>query len=150
MTDQLDPLKAKLRFWAVLLGIAQVTFGCLIGLVPPNAVEYFRGIVSAHLEFTANGVLMIVLGLLATELYLNRFALKLWFVALLLGTSTNGFSGLASAFMGATSTLTPTMNASFPPPHGVGNPIAMGLLVTCAVSILTALFLTLIGWCRKH
>ena len=35
----------------------QVLVGCLVGLVPPTAVVHYRSIVSAHLAFTANGVL---------------------------------------------------------------------------------------------
>ena len=44
----------------------------------------------AHIEFTANGVLMVALGLLLAELELGPTALKLWFGALQVGTWTNG------------------------------------------------------------
>ena len=66
-----DHLVTSIRRWTLILGVLQVTVGCLVGLIPPGAVEWFRGIVMAHIEFTANGVLMIVLGLLVRELRLG-------------------------------------------------------------------------------
>ena len=51
-------LKANLKRWTLFLGVLQITVGCLVGFIPPSAVAWFRGIVMAHIEFTANGVLM--------------------------------------------------------------------------------------------
>ena len=53
----------QIRYLTLLLGVIQVTFGCFVGFIPPTAVLWFRGIVMAHIEFTANGVLLVVLGL---------------------------------------------------------------------------------------
>jgi hypothetical protein len=75
-----------------------------VAFIPPTAVPWFRGIVMAHIEFTANGVLMVVVGLLAHELRLGSTALTIWFWSLLIGTWTNGATGLVGAFAGQSST----------------------------------------------
>ena len=67
MTPNSGGLKETLRRWTLLLGVLQITIGCTVGFIPPSAVSWFRGIVMAHIEFTANGVLMIVLGLLVRD-----------------------------------------------------------------------------------
>ncbi len=144
-----DSLKANLRRWTLLLGVLQITVGCVVGLIPPSAVAWFRGIVMAHLEFTANGILMIVFGLLVKELRLNATALKTWFVTLQIGTWTNGTAGVAAAFIGASSKLMPTLNEKFPPPHGSDHPLVTNLLQLCGVTILLALLLTLYGLWRS-
>ena len=148
MKIQTDSLKDQLRRWTLFIGVAQVLFGCLVGLIPPTAVPWFRGIVMAHIEFTANGVLMIVIGLLARELRLGVAALKIWFWTLVIGTWTNGAAGLVGAFAGQSSASMPTLNQSFPPPGGVDNQIVTGLLMVCGVTILCALVLTLAGLAR--
>lgn len=146
MTEtEMDKIKDTLRHWTLLLGVLQVTVGCLVGLVPPPAVAWFRGIVMAHIEFTANGVLMIALGFLLRELRLGPSALKAWFATLQIGTWTNGAAGVAAALIGASSKLMPTINEKFPPPNGTDNPIVSGLLQLCGVTILAALLLTLYG-----
>jgi hypothetical protein len=148
MGSEVESLKEQLRRWLLVLGVAQVLFGCLVGFIPPTAVQWFRGIVMAHIEFTANGVLMIVVGLLARELRLGGGALKVWFWTLLIGTWTNGASGLVGAFAGQSSRLMPTLNEKFPPPGGSENPVVTGLLQVCGVTIVTALLLTLVGLAR--
>jgi len=57
MSSSLDSLQEQTRRWVLLIGVAQILFGCLVGFIPPTAVGWFRGIVMAHIEFTANGVL---------------------------------------------------------------------------------------------
>lgn len=148
MDHELERLRHRLRQWTLLLGVLQVTVGCLVGLTPPTAVAWFRGIVMAHLEFTANGVLMVVLGLLLREMQLGAGALKTWFVTLQIGTWTNGGAGLAAAVIGTTSPLMSTLNARFPPPHGTDSALVTGLLMLCGVTVLTALLLTLVGLWR--
>ena len=123
--------------------------GCLVGFIPPSAVEWFRGIVMAHIEFTANGVLMVAFGFLVKELSLGPMALKVWFATLQIGTWANGAAGVAAAFIGATSKLMPTLSEKFPPPHGTDNPIVSGTLMLCAVTIMVALLLTLYGLLRS-
>ena len=82
MTTDIDPLKASIKRWTLILGVLQITVGCIVGFIPPSAVAWFRGIVMAHLEFTANGVLLIAFGFLVRELNLGPVALKVWFAAL--------------------------------------------------------------------
>lgn len=149
MMDGHQSLREQLRRWLLFLGVAQVLFGCLVGLIPPTAVAWYRGIVMAHIEFTANGVLMIVIGLLARELRLSAPALRVWFWTLVIGTWTNGASGVVAAFAGQSSPGMTTINQSFPPPAGVQNQIVDGLLLVCAVTILIALVLTLVGLARS-
>lgn len=149
MTSDSGSLKANLKHWTLLLGVLQITVGCLIGFIPPSAVAWFRGIVMAHIEFTANGVLMVVFGLLLTELRLNPAALKVWFATLQIGSWTNGGAGLAAAFLGSSSKLMPMLNEKFPPPGGVDNPVVTSLLLTCGITIIVALLLTLYGLLRS-
>ena len=141
-------LKANLRRWTLLLGVLQITVGCLVGFIPPPAVAWYRGIVMAHIEFTANGVLMVAFGFLVNELRLNRTALAVWFATLQIGTWTNGGAGVVAAFIGSSSKLMPTISEKFPPPHGVDNAIVTNTLLLCGVTILISLALTLYGLLR--
>src|SRR5436190_14591100 len=113
MASDIDSLKANLRRWTLILGVLQITVGCVVGFIPPSAVAWFRGIVMAHIEFTANGVLMVAFGFLIQELHLGRAALIAWFASLQIGTWTNGAAGVAAAFIGASSKLMPTINEKF-------------------------------------
>ena len=149
MTTGAERLKSNLRRWTLIIGVLQVTVGCVVGFIPPSAVAWFRGIVMAHIEFTANGVLMIAFGFLLAELRLSPLALKAWFATLQLGTWTNGAAGVAAAFIGASSKLMPTINEKFPPPQGTDNPIVSGTLQLCGVTIMVALLLTLYGLLRS-
>jgi len=148
MTMNSDSLKANLRHWTLILGVLQITVGCVVGFIPPSAVEWFRGIVMAHIEFTANGVLMVAFGFLVGELRLSPVTLKVWFATLQIGTWANGAAGVAAAFIGASSQLMPTLNEKFPPPHGTDNPMVTGSLMLCGVTIMVALLLTLYGLLR--
>ena len=149
MPIEIDGLKANLKRWTLLLGVLQITVGCMVGFIPPAAVEWFRGIVMAHIEFTANGVLMVAFGFLVQELSLNSTALKVWFSMLQIGTWTNGAAGVAAAFIGSSSKLMPTLNEKFPPPHGIDNPVVTNLLLLCGVTIMLALLLTIYGLLRS-
>ena len=149
MSTDIEVLKANLRRWTLILGVLQITVGCVVGFIPPSAVGWFRGIVMAHIEFTANGVLMIAFGFLVRELRLGPTALKVWFAMLQIGTWTNGAAGVAAAFIGASSKLMATLNEKFPPPHGTDNPIVTGSLQLCGVTIMVALLLTLYGLFRS-
>ncbi|HVP00061.1 MAG TPA: hypothetical protein VMT15_18445 [Bryobacteraceae bacterium] len=148
MATDVDSLKANLKHWTLILGVLQITVGCVVGFIPPSAVAWFRGIVMAHIEFTANGVLMVAFGFLVRELSLSPSAWKLWFAMLQIGTWTNGAAGLMGAFIGASSKLMPTINEKFPPPNGTDNPIVSGSLQLCGVTILVALLLSLYGLFR--
>lgn len=140
-----NDLQARIRRWTLLLGALQVLFGCLVGFIPPSAVPWFRGIVMGHIEYTANGVLMIAFGFLVNEMHLGRAALIVWFVMLQIGTWTNGTAGLVAGIAGKTSPLMTTLNEKFPPPGGMDHPAVTGLLQVCAVTILVALALTVYG-----
>ena len=150
MAVDIDTLKANLRRWTLLLGVLQITVGCIVGFTPPAAVAWFRGIVMAHIEFTINGILLVAFGFLVKELRLGPTALKVWFVTLLVGTWANGGAGLAGAFIGSSSKLMPTLNEKFPPPHSLDSPVVTGMLLLCAVSILMALLLTIYGLLRSQ
>ncbi len=150
MTSDIDRLKATLRRWTLLLGVLQITFGCLVGFIPPSAVAWFRGVVMAHIEFTANGVLMVAFGFLVKDLRLQPIALKAWFVLLQIGAWTNGAAGLVAAFLGSSSKLMPTLNEKFPPPNGMDNPLVTGILQLCGVTIIMALLLTAYGLFRSQ
>ncbi len=150
MTNDIDSLKENLRRWTLVLGVLQITVGCIVGFIPPSGVAWFRGIVMAHIEFTANGVLMVAFAFLVRELRLPPAALKVWFALLQIGTWTNGAAGVAAAFLGASSSLMPTINEKFPPPHGSDNPIVTGTLQLCGVTIMAALLLTLYGLLRSR
>ena len=150
MEADIDRLKARVRRWTLILGVLQITVGCVIGFIPPSAVAWFRGIVMAHIEFTANGVLMVAFGFLVGELRLSSTAWKVWFAALQVGTWTNGAAGLVGAFVGASSPLMPTINEKFPPPQGTDNPIVSGSLLLCGVTIMLALLITLYGLLRSR
>jgi len=149
MGNETDSLKGNLRRWTLILGVLQITFGCVVGFIPPSAVAWFRGIVMAHIEFTANGVLMVAFGFLVRELSLSTTALKVWFATLQVGTWTNGAAGLMGAFLGASSKLMPTLNEKFPPPHGTDNPMVSWTLQLCGVTIMVAMLLTLYGLLRS-
>ena len=149
MAGDLDVLKTRLKRWTLLLGVLQITVGCLVGFIPPSAVQWYRGIVMAHIEFTANGVLMVAFGFLVHELGLNSAALRVWFAALQIGTWTNGAAGVAAAFTGSSSLLMPTLNEKFPPPHGIDSSLVTGLLQGCGVTIMVALLLTVFGLVRS-
>ena len=149
MVSDNDRLKRRLRRWTLLFGVLQITVGCIVGFIPPSAVPWFRGLVMAHIEFTANGVLMIAFGFLVQELGLQSTALKVWFATLQIGTWTNGASGLAAAFIGSSSMLMPTLNEKFPPPNGVDSAVVTRLLQTCGVTIMVALALTVYGLLRS-
>lgn len=150
MTQNLAQLKSGLRRWTLILGVLQITVGCLVGFIPPTAVQWFRGILMSHIEYTANGVLMVVLGLLVPELRLHTTSLKIWFATLQVGTWANGTAGLVGALIGYSSMLMPTINEQFPAPHGADHPAVTGLLQLCGVTIVVALLMTLYGLLRSE
>ncbi|MDH4255926.1 MAG: hypothetical protein OEX13_15555 [Gammaproteobacteria bacterium] len=141
-------MKDSLKRWTLFLGVLQITVGCVVGFIPPPAVEWFRGIVMAHIEFTANGVLMVVFAFVLNEMRLASAALLLWFVTLQIGTWANGTAGVIAALAGSSSPLMPTITEKFPPPHGGDNPLVSASLMLCGITILIALLLTLYGLLR--
>lgn len=145
MNNDITRLQTRLRHWTLVLGVAQITLGCLVGLIPPTAVPWFRGIVMAHIEFTVNGVLMVAFGYLVSDLRLRAGALRLWFVTLQLGTWSNGAAGLLGGVLGFSSVLMANINRQSPAPAGPDHWAVTGLLQLCALTILVALALTLWG-----
>jgi hypothetical protein len=140
----------QIRYLTLLLGVIQVTFGCFVGFIPPTAVLWFRGIVMAHIEFTANGVLLVVLGLIVREMQLGRKTFWIWFYALQIATWFNGASGLMAAFSGQSSKLLTTINTAFPPPNGMDNNAVSAVLMICGIAVLIGLILTIFGLVKKH
>jgi hypothetical protein len=148
MNLEIESLKEQLRRWVLLIGVSQVLFGCLVGFIPPTAVPWFRGIVMAHVEFTANGVLMTVAGWLARDIRLSAWAWRAWFWTLIIGTWTNGAAGLVAAVLGESSRMMTTLNTAFPAPNGLDHPAVTGLLFVCGITIVAALVLTVVGVAR--
>ncbi len=140
----------KISFFTIFLGVLQLTAGCIVGLLPPDKVQWYRGIVMAHLEFTANGVMLIVMGFIAREMLLPKKAFRAWFILLQAGTWLNGSAGLAAALSGSSSLQTPYANTSSPPPGGTGNQFVFIALVCCGITILLAFFITLVGLWRNY
>jgi hypothetical protein len=149
VTIALDDLKERIRRWTLLLGLLQLTLGCVVGFIPPTAVPWFRGIVMAHIEYTVNGILVIVFGLIVNHLQLGSRALKVWFWMLQLGTWTNGTAGLVGAVIGSSSPLLSSISKQFPPPGGANNPAVTGSLLVCGVTLMTCLILTIVGLIRS-
>lgn len=145
-----ESLQENLGRWTLILGVVQVTVGCLVGFIPPSAVPWFRGVVMSHIEYTANGVLMIAFGFLLKEMRLGSKGLWAWFASLQVGTWTNGTAGLVGALLGYSSLLMPTINEKFPAPRGLDHPAVTGLLQLCGVTMMVALFLTLYGLCSRR
>ncbi|MEQ1877480.1 MAG: hypothetical protein ABL958_12610 [Bdellovibrionia bacterium] len=141
----MNKLKSDIERITILLGVIQVTFGCIVGFIPPVAVSWFRGIVMAHIELTANGVLMIVFGFLVSRMNLSPRLWKTWFATLQIGTWTNGLAGIIGAFSGSSSKLMTTINEKFPAPNGADSfPVTLSLQI-CGVTIMIALLLTIYG-----
>ncbi len=138
-------LKARLRFWSLFLGVLQIAIGCAVAMVPPDAVPWSRGLVMAHLEYAANGVMMIALGLLLPELGLGQLGLKVWFGLLQVGTWLNGLAGILGAVSGHASKFLPLANAARPAPNGPDHPIVSVPLLIVGPTILACFVLTLVG-----
>jgi uncharacterized membrane protein HdeD (DUF308 family) len=75
MTSNLSTLQQTLKRWTLFLGVLQIATGCVIGLVPPSAVAWYRGMVMSHIEFVMNGIMMMAFGFLVSELALGARAL---------------------------------------------------------------------------
>lgn len=138
-------LSERLRFFTLLLGVIQVTMGCLVGLIPPDALAWYRGLVMAHIQFTANGVLLVVLGFLLREMVLTPFQLRCWFISTQAGTWLNGVAGMLAAIIGQSSSQMPALNKAYPPPTAGSSPLVYTTLVLCGLLILVALGLTVWG-----
>lgn len=119
--------------------------GCLVGLIPPDAVAWYRGLVMAHIQFTANGVLLVVLGFLLREMALSPLQLRLWFVSTQAGTWLNGIAGMIAAFIGQSSSQMPALNKAYPPPTAGSSVLVYTTLVLCGLLILAGLGLTVWG-----
>lgn len=138
-------LLERIRFLTLLLGVIQVTMGCLVGLIPPDAVAWYRGLVMAHIQFTTNGVLLVVLSFLLREMALSRFQLRCWFISTQAGTWLNGVAGMMAAIIGQSSSQMPALNKAYPPPTPGSSPWVYTTLVFCGLLILVGLGLTIVG-----
>lgn len=143
-------LAERIRFLTLLLGVIQVTMGCLVGLIPPDAIAWYRGLVMAHIQFTANGVLLVVLGFLLREMVLSPLQLRLWFVSTQAGTWLNGVAGMIAAIIGQSSSQMPALNKAYPPPIAGSSALVYTTLVFCGLLILLGLGLTVWGLVRAR
>lgn len=141
-------LSERIRFYTLLLGVIQITVGCLVGLIPPDAIAWYRGLVMAHIQFTANGVLLVVLGFLLREMALSAFQLRCWFISTQLGTWLNGVAGMIAAIIGQSSSQMPALNKAYPPPTAGSSALVYTTLVLCGLLILLGLGLTIWGLVR--
>ena len=110
MRTGVDSLREQLRRWVLLIGVAQVLFGCLVGFIPPTAVPWFRGIVMAHIEFTANGILLIGIGRVKTKAAIHACVaathiLGAWFLIPRLGLMAIPVAGTAGYLIDAALSL---------------------------------------------
>lgn len=138
-------LSERIRFFTLLLGVIQVTIGCLVGLIPPDSVAWYRGLVMAHIQFTANGVLLVVLGFLLREMVLTPFQLRCWFISTQAGTWLNGVAGMMAAIIGQSTSQMPALNKAYPPPTAGTSPLVYTTLVLCGLLMLMGLGLTVWG-----
>lgn len=138
-------LSERIRFFTLLLGVIQVTMGCLVGLIPPDVIAWYRGLVMAHIQFTANGVLLVVLGFLLREMILTPFQLRCWFISTQAGTWLNGIAGMTAAIIGQSSSQMPALNKAYPPPTAGSSVLVYTTLVLCGLLILVGLGLTIVG-----
>ena len=132
----------------MILGVTQILLGCFIGFIPPPAVIHFRSIVTAHIEFCVNGILLTVLGILTQYMDLNPFLFFILEITSYLGTYCNGAAFLVSAFTGFGTKLAPTINEKFPFPQGIEggySTLMTNILMICGVNMVISLFLALIG-----
>jgi hypothetical protein len=132
----------------MIIGLAQVLLGCAVGLIPPPAVLHFRSIVTAHIEFCVNGILLAVLGILTQYMELGPTAFAIMEITAYLGTFCNGGAFLIAAFTGFGTKLAPTIIEKFPFPNGVETGYSTTItncLLVCAVTVITSLVLAIIG-----
>jgi hypothetical protein len=137
----------------LVLGVAQVLLGCLIGFIPPTAVEHFRSLVTSHIEFTANGVMLGVLGLMYPYIRLGSGLLLVMELLAYVGTFSNGGAFVISAFTGSGTPLAVTVHKLFPFPQGLDGPwshVVTNCLMICGVTTVGALLLALIGLLRSE
>lgn len=132
----------------LIFGIGMVLFGCIIGLVPPPMVQHFRSLVTSHIEFTSNGMLLCIIAFCMPFLNYGSGMKKFIELNAYLGTFFNGFAFLISAVTGFGTALAPTVHEKFPFPHGITgfySEVVTGCLLLCAVTIILALALTFFG-----
>eukprot|EP01031_Cornospumella_fuschlensis_P035779 gene35779-43397_t len=132
----------------IVVGVLQVLVGCLVGLIPPPAVMHFRSVVTAHIEFTANGTLLAVLGLITPYMRLSGPLFTLYELLAYLGTWSNGGAFVVAAFTGSGTKLSPTISEKFPFPNGIEggySDFITSMLLFCAVTVISALALGLVG-----
>ncbi len=132
----------------LILGVFQVLLGCIIGLIPPPAVIHFRSIVTAHIEFCVNGILLALLGVLTQYMHLSSGALFIMEITAYLGTFCNGGAFVIAGFTGYGTKLAPTVHEKFPFPNGNEggySELITNCLLVCAVTVITSLSLAIVG-----
>jgi len=130
----------------LVLGTALFLLGLLSGFAVPVVANPRMGLTS-HLEGTANGVFLMVLGLLWPRLELPEAALAATFWLAVYGTFVNWFATLLSAVWGAGGGM-----MKIAAPDHIGSPgresFIKFLLLSLSVAIVAAVVLVLIGLVR--
>ena len=135
----------------MVLGVTQVLLGCVLGLIPPSAVQHFRSLITAHIEFCMNGMLLALIGFLYDHMTLGPFLAVLLDTTAIVGTFTNGGAFVLAAFTGASTILSPLINSSHPPPLGTDgywSHVITNSLVVCAIATILSLIISIIGLLR--
>ena len=135
----------------IMMGVLQVLIGCIVGLIPPPAVVHFRSIVTAHIEFCFNGILLALMGLLTQYMALGSVSFFILEVTAYFGTFLNGSAFFISAFTGFGTKLSPTINEKFPFPNGIEggySDLMTTCLMTSGVTVITCLVISLVGLAR--
>ena len=132
----------------IFLGVVQILLGCIVGLIPPPAVLHFRSIVTSHIEFCVNGILLALLGLITNYMTLSDTMLVIMEISAYLGTFLNGTAFFVSALTGFGSPLAPNVHEKTPFPNGIEggySDLMTGMLMTCALFVILSLIIALIG-----
>eukprot|EP01012_Entosiphon_sulcatum_P045085 TRINITY_DN60033_c0_g1_i1.p1 TRINITY_DN60033_c0_g1~~TRINITY_DN60033_c0_g1_i1.p1 ORF type:complete len:153 (+),score=22.91 TRINITY_DN60033_c0_g1_i1:41-499(+) len=134
----------------LVLGVLQVLTGCILGLIPENQWTLYRYAVTAHLEFTANGVLLIALGYVSTKISLPSVLGPVFWLTSVVGTWINGLAFVYGAIYGELTELAPKANSEIGAAArakltGQSGQVVTGMLTICGVCIITSLFLALLG-----
>lgn len=131
----------KYASWLLFLGILLFLFGLVIGLFIPLMTNPRMGL-SAHLEGTLNGMILVILGLIWNKLALKEYWLKALYRLTIYGSFSNFIAVTFAAITGA--------GKMMPIAGGIeGASIIEGiisfLLISLALAMIAACFIVLTG-----
>ena len=135
----------KQSIWLIIAGLALIFLGLVIGLFVPNMANP-RMALSAHIEGIMNGLLLMAIGLIWKKLIFSKKYLHVAFLLLLYG----GFANLIAVTVAAITGFGKMMPLAGGKPGSVWIDTTIGfLLVSLALSMLTAVLIVMIGF-YKH